>query len=153
MDQEKSKDIDLEKKILEFEALKGNVKCAFCVEFVKKGNCCYTEAESKKCYRIKQHIPVKTTCEFCSKYFDNPKALGGHIISCKYNPKRKERVAKISKTKMGHKPSTTTNLKNSLGVRKSKKNKILDQIEDLNYISIQGKDESKPPIKFNFYDE
>jgi len=38
-------------------------------------------------------------CKYCGKEFSNPKAIGGHTVCCEKNPKSKDRIIKIAKSR------------------------------------------------------
>lgn len=92
---------DIKVKLDQLEALKGNVFCERCNSYVKKHVLCNTEQDFEKCPRLRPTAEYKSTCPYCNLKLDNHLALGGHMVTCKENPKQKERNAKISESHKG----------------------------------------------------
>jgi hypothetical protein len=98
-------DEQIKAKIDQLEALKGNVFCEICSTYVKEYVACKTTEDTEKCPRLREPKTYKDTCPYCDIKIDNPLSLGGHMVTCKLNPKVLDRNKKIAESHTGLKHS------------------------------------------------
>jgi hypothetical protein len=137
-------------KLVQYNKIRKRDYCTFCNKFIYCRHRCKTQERADICPRLhpKPKPPPKipkTLCDYCNEYFSNPQSLGGHMVSCKLNPKAEERKKRISETKKGHNHSEDT------------KNKIRNSVNKTNLIKEEGEYESvktlktKEEIKLKFF--
>jgi len=140
-----------EQKIAEIERARKRIKCLFCSLYVYNRHVCKTPERAAKCTKLHPKpkpikIPPRTRCPYCNKDCGSYHALGGHMISCKSNPKSEERNRKISISRTGLHHSEETRKKISISVSKSLSMKNDETIAIR--ILPTGKDEIKIKLKF-----
>jgi hypothetical protein len=137
-------------KLVAYNKIRKRDYCTFCSRFIYCRHRCKTQERADKCPRLHPKPPkppkiAQTNCKYCGEYFSNPQALGGHMVSCKKNPKAEERKKRISETKKGHKHDEET------------KKKIRNSVNKTNLIKQDGKYEkvktlkTKEEIKLKFF--
>lgn len=92
---------DIREKLNQLEALKGKVFCDRCSTYVKKHILCSSETDFDKCPRLRPPKVYKDTCPHCNKQLENHLSLGGHMVTCKQNPKSSKRNNKIADSHTG----------------------------------------------------
>ena len=137
-------------KLVEYNKILKRDYCSFCTKFIYCRHRCKTQERADACPRLhpkppKPKFPPKTECKYCGDRYENPQALGGHMVSCKENPKAEERRLKISEAKKGTIHSEETKKKIGKSVNKTnlvKKNSKYDKVKSL---------KTKEEIKLKFF--
>lgn len=126
-------------KLVKFNKLQKRDYCDFCKRFIYCRHRCKTQERADVCPRLHPKPrppkpPAKTTCIYCGSRYDNPQALGGHMVSCKKNPKAEARRLKIAESKKGHEVSAEQRKKTRETVNKTnqlKKDGKYDKVKTL----------------------
>lgn len=86
-------------------------------------------------------------CTYCDKEYKNPKALGGHKVWCKKNPKREKSIQKLKEKNIGKKLSEETKQK----ISKSRTKYLLENPEQIPYKLNHSSKMSFPEKTFQKY--
>lgn len=136
--------------IVAYNKIQKKTFCTFCSRFIYCRHYCKTQERADKCPRLhpkprKPKPPPKTTCKHCGCRYDNPQALGGHMVSCSMNPEAEKRKKRISESKKGHVHNEETKNKIRKSVNKTnliKKTGNFDKVKTL---------KTKEEIKLKFF--